>query len=359
VSFVGFGVVGSTRRVAAAGKLDIIPVGLSEVPRLLRVGPLRVDVLILQVSGRDQHSAFSLGAVNGYIHEALPRARVVIAEVSTTAPWTYSQTTIRREDVTLTVGSNRPMVQTVSRPPTARDDIIGRSVADLVPDGATLQLGIGGVPSAVTRHLTEHSNLGLHSGVIGDSVLPLIKSGVIDNSRKTFDAGVSVAGLLAGTDELYAFADENPRMRIEPVSYTHDFSVLRRLPSLVAINSALEVDLTGQIGAEVADRENVGTIGGQTDFIRGALANPGGRSIIGLPARTGRTASPRIVPLLTSGIVTTPRSEADIVVTEYGVAHLRGRSIRERVHADIAISHPDDRAYLAEEARKLVAGYSD
>lgn len=356
ISFIGFGVVGTSRKLAEAGQLDVIPVNLSEVPRLLTSGRLRVDVLIVQVSDRGPDGQYSLGAVNGYVHEAIGQARVVIGEVNSNAPWTASRTVLSADDFTLLVHSNRPLVEVSERTPTQTDLEIARNIADLVNDGATLQLGIGGVPAAVAAQLVDRKHLGLHSGVLGDSVLTLVESGAVDNSRKQVDPGVSTTGLLAGTSRLYDWAHLNPSIRIEPVTHTHDPAVLAALPAFTAVNSALEVDLTGQIGAEVVDGVVVGIIGGQADFARGALASPGGRSIIGLPARAGRSQRPRIVPVLKSGIVSTPRAEADTVVTEYGTAELRGATVRQRVDRLIAVAHPDDREDLSRAASQQVAG---
>jgi acetyl-CoA hydrolase len=357
ISFIGFGVVGTSKRLAAARKMDILPINLSEAPRLLASGRLHVDVLMLQVSDRSASPGYSLGAVNGYVHEAIAHARSVIVEVNTQAPWTSSRTAVDPGDVSLAVRSERPLVEVIERAPTPTDKAIARHIAHLVPDGATLQLGIGGVPAAVAGFLVDHRHLGLHSGVIGDSVLGLVRQGVVDNSRKTVDRGVSVTGLLAGSRELYEFAHLNRSIRVEPVTYTHDPAVLRSMPSFTAINSALEVDLTGQVGSEVVGGAFVGIIGGQADFARGALMSDGGRSIIGLPARTGRSQRSRIVPALRSGVVSTPRADADVVVTEFGVAHLRGAGVRARVESLIAIADPMDRDALRAEAERTVAGY--
>lgn len=357
ISFIGFGVVGTSKRLADAGKMDILPINLSEAPRLLASDQLHVDVLILQVSDRGRGPGYSLGAVNGYVHEAIAHARSVIVEINEHAPWTASRTSIDLGDVSLAVRSVRPLVEVAERALTPADTAIARHIAPLVPDGATLQLGIGGVPAAVAAELADHRQLGLHSGVLGDSVLGLIQQGIVDNSRKTIDRGVSVTGLLAGSAALYDFAHLNETIHVEPVTYTHDPGVLASMPAFTAINSALEVDLTGQVAAEVVGRSIVGIIGGQADFARGALMSAGGRSIIGLAARTGRSQRSRIVPALRSGIVSTPRADADVVVTEFGVAHLRGADIRTRVDRLIAIADPQDRPALQEEAARVVAGY--
>jgi acyl-CoA hydrolase len=351
-SFLAFGAVGSNRGLAASGRLDIIPTHLSDISRLLTRGELRVDVALVQVSG--ERGRWSAGAVNGYIVDALPRARAVIAESNSNAPWTTSVEPFPDVEFAAVVTSDRPLVELEPAQSQAVDRAIARNIVDLIPDGSTLQLGIGAVPNAVAQLMKGHRQLGLHSGVVGDAVVDLIKAGAMDHSRKTIDPGVGVTGGLIGTKALYEFADGNPLLRVDPVRYTHAQHVLSRIEGFVAVNSALEVDLTGQVGSEVAGTRYVGTVGGQVDFIRGALASMGGRSIIGLPARTAR-GCPRIVPLITSGVVTVPRSDADVVVTEYGVAHLRGRPLAQRMVAMARIAHPDDREHLEREAARLLS----
>lgn len=357
VRFLGFGVVGAGKRLAAQGAFDVYPANLSQVPALLAAGTPRVDVLVLQVSEADEDGWHSLGAVNGYVHAAIVQARVVIAEVNAQAPMAASRTRFRAEEFTALVHVDRPLVEVADRDPTAIDEAIGAHVVALVPERAVLQLGIGGVPSAVAAALIGRCHLGLHSGVIGDRVLDLIEAGAVDNAYKEIDTGESVTGVLAGSRRLYQRAHRRPDLRIEPVDYTHNPAVLGQLRRFVAINSALEVDLTGQVGAEVVGTRYVSTIGGQADFARAAAASEGGCSIIALPARTSK-GDPRIVPALRSGVVSTPRADVDAVVTEYGVAHLRGRSIRDRVHALAAVAHPDDRDDLLRRAPEIVAGYA-
>lgn len=357
VRFLGFGVVGAGKRLAAHGAFDIYPANLSQLPSLLAAGSPKVDILVLQVSEADEHGWHTLGAVNGYVHYAIAQARVVIAEVNARAPVAASRTKFRSEDFTALVHVDRPLVEVTDREPTVTDVAIGAHVAGLIPDRAVLQLGIGGVPSAVAAALLDRRHLGLHSGVIGDRVLDLIESGAVDNAYKEIDTGRSVTGVLAGSRRLYQRADRRADLRIEPVDYTHSPAVLGQIRRFVAINSALEVDLTGQVGAEVVGTRYVSTIGGQADFARAASASEGGCSIIALPARTSR-GEPRIVPTLRSGVVSTPRADVDTVVTEYGVAHLRGRSIRDRVHALAEVAHPDDRDDLLRRAAAAVAGYS-
>lgn len=354
ISLITSGGVGSHRALCEAGVADILPCHLSDLPRLIATGVLRVDVVLAQLS-EDGRGRLSLGPANGYVEAAMASARVVVAEINDQAPWTHS----RRPHVTrcpdLVVRSSRPLVEVRGRPPSGVAMAIADRVADLVVDGATLQIGIGAVPNAIAGLLSGKRDLGLHSGVIGDAVVDLITSGAVTNAAKPIDRGVSVTGALVGTRRLFDFAHDNARLHVEPVSYTHDPNVLLQLPRFTAINSALEVDLTGQVAAEVAGGSYVGTVGGQGDFVRGALHSEGGRSIIALPSRTG-SGRPRIVARIPSGVVTTPRADADVIVTEYGFAELRGRPIGERVRRMIAIAHPDDRDSLGRQARDLVVG---
>lgn len=355
ISFLTSGAVGSHRALCAAGVADILPSHLSDLPRFIAAGALRVDVVIAQLS-QDARGAFSFGAASGFVDTAIASARTVVAEVNEQAPWTYARHPVDGSRIELAVRTSRPLVEVPSRPRSAVEVAIAEHVGNLISDGATVQLGIGAVPNAVAVLLRERRNLGLHSGVLGDAAADLIESGAVTNAAKPIDKGVSVTGGLLGTRRLFDYAHGNKLLRVEPVTYTHDPAVLRRLPRLTAINSALEVDLTGQVAAEVAGSAYVGTIGGQVDFVRGALASEGGRSIIALPSRTGRGRA-RVVVRIGSGVVTTGRADADAIVTEYGIAELRGRSISERVRRMIAIAHPDDREELSRQACEHVAGY--
>ncbi|MGH3434399.1 MAG: acetyl-CoA hydrolase/transferase family protein [Thermocrispum sp.] len=355
ISFLTPGAVGSNRTLCAAGVADILPCHLSDIPRLIAAGMLRVDVVIAQLS-ENERGELSCGPANGYVGTAAAHARTVVAEINDQAPWTHSRHPPDASRIDVVVRTSRPLAEVPSRPPTPADELIAGKVADLVADRATVQIGIGAVPNAVATLLAGKRDLGLHSGVIGDAVIDLITSGAVTNAAKPFDQGVSVTGGLVGTRRLFDFAHHNERLRVEPVTYTHDPGVLGRLPRLTAINSALEVDLTGQVAAEVAGSAYVGTVGGQGDFVRGALASDGGRSIIALPSHT-RKGRARIVPRIASGVVTTARADADIVVTEFGTAELRGRPIGERVRRMIAIANPADRESLARQAQDQIAGY--
>jgi acetyl-CoA hydrolase len=251
---------------------------------------------------------------------------------------------------------SRPLIEVPASPPSDLDQAIAQNVAAFVDDGVTLHLGIGAVPAAVARALRERRDLGLHTAVLGDDVMDLVEAGVITNALKPIDTGLSVAGALLGSHRLHDFAHRNAALLVEPVDYTHNPRVLSRLSGLVAIQSAVEVDLTGQVGSEIAGSRYVGTVGGQVDFARGALTAEGGRSIMALSSRTTRGAG-KIVTRLGSGVVTTGRADADVVVTEHGVAELRGQPIAERVARMIAIAHPDDREELEQSAHGSIVGY--
>jgi acetyl-CoA hydrolase len=345
ISFVGLGGVGTNRSLCDAGLMQVIPAHLSSIPAMLEGGALVPDVVLMQLS-RNGEGELSFGPTNSYVQAALPRARVVLAEVNDQAPWTHSRSRIDARRIDGFVRTSRPLVQLADKSPDEVELRIARHMAAHVPDAAALQVGIGALPNALFAALAHHRDLGVHSGVIGDGIVGLIERGVVTNAAKRIDTGFSVTGGLLGTDKLYRFVHQNPAFFVEPVSYTHRPGVLVQLDRFVAVNSALEIDLTGQINAEVAGASYVGTVGGQLDFVRAAMSSNGGRSIIGLPSRT-RGGKPRIVPRISSGIVTTPRSDADLVVTEFGVAQLRHQPIAERIRRLIEIAHPDDREALA------------
>lgn len=348
----GMGAVGSNRDLCAAGRMQVHPINLSQLPDTLARGTIPVSVVLVQLGPGDNSSAPSPGAVQSFARYAIPQARLAVAEINVAAPRTFTRHPVDLSRFDHVVHCERPLIAVPQASPDETDHLIAGHAAELIRDGDTLQIGIGTVPSAILAALSRHSHLGLHSGVIGDAVLPLIQSGVIDNSRKSQDTGLTVAGALAGSTTLYSFADGNRELRIEPVHYTHSLATLARLENLVAVNSAIEVDLTGQTSSEIAGTRYLGTIGGQADFVRGALASQGGRSLICLPSRTP-TGRARVVSKLSSGVVTVPRAEADFVVTEWGSAALRGLSVKERARRMVAIAHPDDRETLQRDAAEL------
>jgi acyl-CoA hydrolase len=345
VDFIATGITTGTRPLAAAGAVDVITSHYSDLEPLLREGRIGSDVVLLQVSPPGPDGRFSLGATHDYILSAIPRARCVIAEVNHNAPWTHGTLSLRREDLTCIVESDAPLV-TAAAPPLGDVELrIGAHVAALVTEHATLQLGIGSIPDAVLHCLADRRGLGFHAGMMSDAVADLIERGAIDNSHKTSDRGKSVTGVLLGTPRLFSHAHMNTAVIMRSPDYTHSAATLARCHRLFAINSAIEVDLTGQVNAESFGGRYLGAIGGQVDFMRGARLSEGGRSVIALTSTHGRSRESRIVGSL-NGPVTTARSDADMVVTEWGVAHLRGLAVRQRMRAMVEIADPIHREKL-------------
>lgn len=341
-----YGAIGTNARLARAGVLEVVPCPYSQIPDLLERGPLRCDVALLQVSGPGPDGKLSLGVANDYMIDAARSARIVIAEVNEQAPWAYDGNALDGMRMDFMVRTSRPLLEVGRTAAGPVEERIGRNVAACIPDGAILQTGIGAVPDAVLASLHGHRDLGVHSGMIGDSVLDLIEAGAVNNRTKPVDCGVSVTGVLFGSRRLYRYANANPEIVLRSARYTHDPATLARFKAFFAINSALEVDLTGQVNAERSASGYIGAVGGQPDFIHAALASPNGRSIIALRSTAKSDTVSRIVPRLAGGVVTTPRCSADLVVTEWGVADLAGRSMRERARQMIGIAHPDFREAL-------------
>jgi acetyl-CoA hydrolase len=350
---VGIGGIGTNAPLFRAGALDILPCHISSVPRLIENGDLRVDVVFVQVSPADADGRFSLGLVADYMGAAIARARTVVAEVNDQIPRTYGDTLVGPDQIHHVVETSRPPLSLPPQPPKAVERAIAEHVAALVPDGGVLQLGLGSVSDAIAAALAVKRDLGVHSGMVGDWLVDLIEAGAVTNARKSLDRGVTITGALFGTRRLYDFAHENPELMLRPISYTHDVETLGRIERLVAINSAVEVDLTGQVNAETVAGRHVGAVGGQVDFMRGAMRAPEGRSVIALPATAKRGEISRIVGRLADAITTTPRSDVDFVVTEHGAANLRGAPLPERARRLAAIAGPAFRERLADQARTL------
>ncbi|MGQ7937589.1 acetyl-CoA hydrolase/transferase family protein [Paraburkholderia sp. D1E] len=340
---------GSNRDLARAGVLDILPAHYSQLPGLIRSGALRIDVVMLQVSPPDEHGRYSLGLAREYLVEAVKSARAIIAEVHPAVPWTYGEPYLHASDIDLLVESDAAFPDGPASVPGPVEQAIGQHVAALVEDGATLQTGIGAIPDAVLAQLRSRRDLGVHTGSIGDGIAALCEAGVITNARKTIDAGMTIGGVIIGSERVRRFAHRNPSLTLRGTEYTHNPEVLREIDRFVAINSAVEVDLTGQVNAEVAAGTYVGAVGGIGDFLRAAQFSPGGVPIIALPSTAGQHS--RIVAKL-SGPVTIPRSDACVIVTEYGVADLRGLSLAQRIPRLIAVAHPIHREQLEREARE-------
>lgn len=351
IDFFGYAAGGPHRRLADAGVLDILPSHYSHLPGLIRDGALAADVVLLQVSPPDDAGRHSLGLVQEYLPAAIARARVVIGEVNPDIPWTHGSLHLRADDFALLVGAEHPPLEQSRAAPGPAEQQIARHIAALVEDGATLQLGIGNVPEAVLAALHGHRDLGLHSGAVGDGIVQLAEAGVLTHARKSIDPGVGVGGILMGGAALRRWAHRNPALQLRGTDYTHDPEVLAASHKLAAINSAIEVDLTGQVNAEVAAGCYVGAVGGAVDFLRGAARSRGGLPIVALPATAkGMT---RIVARL-SGPVSTPRSDAGLIVTEHGVADLRGQTLSRRVRRMVDIAAPEHRADLERQAHELL-----
>lgn len=349
IGFMSYCGSGTNRRLVKAGALDILPVHYSQLAQMISSGGLRIDVLMLQVSPPDAQGRYSLGLAREYLVPAVSAARVIIGEVHPDVPWTFGGPYLSARDFALLVESESDLQDLPEAGIGPIEQKIGRNVASLVADGATLQTGIGSIPDATLACLAGHRDLGLHSGAIGNGALRLIEAGVITNARKPVDRGVSVGGILMGGAALRRFAHRNPALELRGSEYTHGRESLGRIDGLVAINSAVEVDLTGQVNSEVVGGTYVGAVGGINDFLRAAGTCPGGVPIIALPSMAGAVG--RIVPQL-SGPVTVARSDACIIVTEHGIADLRGASLAERAARMTAIAHPDQREALARAARQ-------
>jgi acetyl-CoA hydrolase len=338
VSFQSYHGGGANQRLA--GKLDILPCHYSQLPATLAA---KADVLLLQLSPPDGEGRHSLGLSQDYLVPLLDGARILIAEVNERVPRVRGERTLAASQIDVLVPTSRAPLELPSRDGDAIDRAIAAHVAGLIEDGATLQIGIGALPTAILSALAGHCHLGLHSGTLVDGVVDLIERGAVDNSRKGIDPGISIGGNLLGTRTLFDFADGNPTLELRSPLYTHAPEVLARLNQLAALNSAIEVDLTGQINAESADGRYLGGVGGAVDFLRGAARSPGGLPVVALRSRAG--AKSKIVARL-SGPVSTSRADAGVIVTEHGIADLRGQSLRERVRRMIAIAHPEDCASL-------------
>lgn len=337
----------SAREAVNAGRADYTPVFLSDAPDLIRRGRLHVDVAMVQVSPADPHGFCTLGTSVDVARAAVDSADVVIAEINARMPRTHGDAQVPLDRFTYVVHTDHPLPEVRRGKESAVANEIGRLVAGLIPNGATLQVGIGAVPSAVLKALENHMDLGIHSELISDAMMELIKAGVITNAAKTVDPGVSVAAFALGTKALFDFLDDNPAVHLRGSDYTNNPSVIKHQDRMVAINSAIEIDLSGQVCAESIGPYLYSGVGGQVDFLRGAALARDGMPIIALPSTARNGSTSRITPMLGPGsAVTTSRSHVHWVVTEYGAVNLHGLSLRERAEALISLAHPDFRAEL-------------
>ena len=337
----------NTRSVVNSDDGDYVPVFLSQIPQLFRKNILPIDVALIQVSPPDAHGYCSLGTSVDIAKAAVETARVIIAQVNPKMPRTHGDGFLHVKKIHSLVWheTDLPEVDYSSKASEAIISI-GKNVAALIDDGATLQMGIGSIPDQVLQNLQNHKNLGIHTEMLSDGIIPLLEKGIINNSLKKLNVGRSVTGFMAGTRKLYDFVNDNPAIRVMDIAYVNDTSVIRQNPKATAINSAIEIDLTGQVCADSIGTYQYSGIGGQMDFIRGASLSEDGKPIIALPSVTSKGQS-RIVAFLKEGAgVVTTRGHVHWVVTEYGSVNLFGKSLKQRGKALISIAHPDHRESL-------------
>ncbi len=344
---------GNVRGAVAEGRADYTPIFLSEIERLFTNGALKLDVVLIQTSPPDEHGYLSLGASIDCTLTAARTARYVIAEVNDQMPRALGDTFLHIKETTAIVEASHPLFEFPSEPVTPLHRRIADHVASLIPDGATLQLGIGGIPDAVLLSLEDKRDLGIHTEMCPDSVIPLIESGVVNCSRKSIHRGKIVAGFVLGTKTLFDYIHENPLFEFHPTSYVNDPFLIAQNEKMIAINSAIQVDLTGQVCADSIGTKPYSGFGGQVDFIRGAARSKGGKPVIALPSMARENTVSRIVPVLDPGAgVVTSRADVHYVVTEHGIAYLHGKTLRQRAEALIAIADPMFRDGLYEFAAK-------
>lgn len=331
---------GNVRQAVAEGRADYTPVSLSDIERLFD-DVLPIDVAFVQTSPPDGHGYLSLGIGADCTLTAARRAKHVIVEMNEKMPRALGDTFIHVSRVSAIVPVSRPLLELPPEPPNPVQRRVAEHVASLIPDGATLQMGIGGIPNYVLGMLADHRDLGFHSEMCPDGVVPLIESGVLNGARKTLHPGKVVAGFVLGSRILLDYIDNNPVFEFHPTQYVNDPFVIAQNDRMIAVNSAIQVDLTGQVCADSIGTRPYSGFGGQLDFMRGAGRSKGGKPVIALPSTARDGAVSRIVPVLEPGAgVVTPRSDVHYVVTEYGIAYLRGKTLRQRAEALIAIADP-------------------
>ena len=343
----------NARRAVNEGRAEYVPVFLSDVPGLFDDGLFPLDAVLCNVSPPDAHGYCSLGVSVEGMQAAIRRAKVVIAQINPSMPRTLGESFVHVSEIDLGVDVDQPPYAHANGPISDVERRIGEHVADLIPDGATLQMGIGAIPSAVAACLHDKHHLGIHTELMTDCVVDLVESGAVDGMAKERNRGKIVATFMMGSERLYKFAHDNPMVEMRACDFTNDTHVIRSFRRMTAINSAIAIDLTGQVCADSIGWNLYSGVGGQMDFIRGAALAPEGRAVIALPSTTSDGKISRITPMLAegSGVVTT-RAHVRTVVTEWGVAELHGRAIRERARALIGIAHPDFRDELTAQARR-------
>jgi len=345
---------GPSRPGGQAGWIDFLPSYFSELPTLITRGLTPVDVVLAIASEMDSHGYFSLSLAADYTMAAVARARAVVLEVNPNVPFANGNCHVHISQVAGIVESGDPVLEVGLPKIGPVQEAIGKYVADLIDDGATLQIGYGGIPDAVVMQLTDKKDLGIHTEMIGDGIMMLVEAGVVTNRRKNVHRGKMLATFALGSNKLYRFMHRNPALEMHPVDFTNDPFLAGQNENLVAINATMQVDLIGQCGSESLGFTPYSGTGGQADFVRAANRSQGGKAFIVLPATAKEGAISRIVPTLTAGThITTGKNDINYVVTEFGVAQLRGKTAKQRAQALIGIAHPDFRAELREAAKKM------
>ncbi len=347
----------NVRKAVHEGRADFTPCFLSQVPLLMREGQLTPDVALIQVAPPDEHGFCSLGIEAGLVKAPAQMAKIVIAEINERMPRTLGDSFIHFSKIKYAIPVDYPLAELAMGEPTELSRAIGRHVAELIEDGSTLQLGIGAIPDGVLNFLQDKRDLGIHTELFSDGVMDLVQRGVINNEKKTLHPGKIVSGFLLGTQRLYQFVDDNPIIELHPTEYVNDPFVIAQNDKMISINSAIEVDLTGQVCADSIGPKFYSGVGGQVDFVYGAARSKGGKPIIALPStatlRDGSRVSKIVAMLKPGASVTTSRNHVHYVATEFGVAFLYGKTIRHRARALIDIAHPEFREELEKQAHEL------
>lgn len=351
-SLSSMGAIGSLRSMAKAGKLSIIPCHFGQIGPLIEAGIIGCDVAFLQVSPADEDGNHSFGLVSDHVQAMAAKARVIVAEINDQVPYTYGDAVLPASRIDVAIHVSRLPAQVMPIAASKTQEAIAKAISDYIEDGSVLQVGVGAIPDAVMRLSCDRKDLGVHSGMLGDGYVDLVEAGVMTNARKPFDTGIGIACSLIGSKRLFDHAHRNKAVRMCSADITHGETVLVQIPKLVTINSAIEVDMTGQVNAEASGNVYLGGTGGQVDFVRAGSRSPGGHAIIALSSTAKGGALSKIVPAL-NGPVTTARADVDIIVTEYGAAELKGQSLAERAKRLVAIAHPDFREELDKSAFEI------
>jgi acyl-CoA hydrolase len=354
VRHVAFFFGGATRAGGQEGWIDFIPNYFSEIPQQIERGQIASDVVFSMASPMDAHGFFAVSLGADYTMAAMAKARAVVLEVNPNVPFAFGNCHVHISQVAAFVESDQPVMEVGLPKIGPVQEAIGKYVADMIDDGSTLQIGYGGIPDAVVMQLTHKHDLGIHTEMIGDGILTLVESGAITNRRKNYLPGKMIATFALGSQNLYRFMDRNPGLEIHPVSFTNDPYLAGQNDNLVAINATLQIDFQGQCGSESLGFSPYSGTGGQADFVRAANRSRGGKAFIVVPSTAKNDTISRIVPTLTPGThVTTSKNDINYVVTEYGVAQLRGKSMQQRTLELIGIAHPHFRAELTEQAKRM------